>query len=200
MKRLLTNSISIYILIRCKLINGDVFIHILAAYEGIVEHIGYSQEIDKVTWHVSKDICKEILNYWQYTTTYHHHHKDARSLSCVFSKAFCSKVENRPHSTSNKAVIGTVVDVMVPSRMEINGMLTVTLLGVKIAAKIRIMQAKVAMSISWREETFPAMKLEQSLPTSIRSQYIAATAPPIVAALRTESGFSHAPLAVVSDK
>ena len=54
---------------------------------------------------------------------------------------------NKPQSTSSRAVSGTVVEVMVPSRMEINGMLTVTLFGVKMAAKIRIIQAKVAISI-----------------------------------------------------
>ena len=107
---------------------------------------------------------------------------------------------NRPQSTSSKAVRGTVVEVMVPSRIEMSGMLTVTDFGVKIAARMRIMQANVAISISVRDDTLPAMKLEHRRPTNISSQYIAATAPPIVAALSTDSGFVQAPLAVVSDR
>ena len=49
-------------------INGDILIHVLAADERIIEHVGHTQQIDEITRHISHDICEEILNHRQHAT------------------------------------------------------------------------------------------------------------------------------------
>ena len=61
---------------------------------------------------------------------------------------------NRPQSTSNRAVRGTVVEVIVPSRMEISGMLTVTLFGVKMAARIEKTTELLLITTSKKNQHF----------------------------------------------
>ena len=75
-------------------------------------------------------------------------------------------------------------------------MLMVTVFGVKMAARIRMM-ATVLTTASWvRGETLPEMRVLQKRPTIISSQYTAATAPP------TAAPFTRipAPLEVASDR
>ena len=102
----------------------------------------------------------------------------------------------RPQSTSSRALIGTVADQNLKFIMSNSGMLMVLVLGMNMAARISIMATLVVQSISWRDDTLPAMKPETRRPQSISSQYIAATAPPIMAALATRP----APFSVPSDK
>ena len=79
-------------------INGDVLIHVLAADERIIEHVGHTQQIDEITRHISHDICEEILNHWQYATANNHHHKDSRCLSGIFTETLCCEVKDgSPH-------------------------------------------------------------------------------------------------------
>ena len=58
------------------LFNWDILVHVLAADEGIVEHVGYSEEINEVAWHVTHEVGEPTLDEWQYATTYYHHHED----------------------------------------------------------------------------------------------------------------------------
>ena len=52
-----------------------------------------------------------------------------------------------PQSTSNRALIGTVIISIDPSRIFTNGMVTVTLFGVKMAATMRTIPTAVVASI-----------------------------------------------------
>ena len=51
------------------LIHGDIGIHVLAADEGIVEHVAHCQQIDEVTRHITHEVGEEILYDRQYTAT-----------------------------------------------------------------------------------------------------------------------------------
>ena len=107
---------------------------------------------------------------------------------------------HRQTSTSNNALSGTVFISTEPSRIFTSGMVVVTLFGVRMAAMMSTIPKEVQNSIIWREDTLPPMALATIRPTSISSQYMAATAPPMVAALSTASGFTQAPLALVSER
>ena len=81
-----------------------------------------------------------------------------------------------------------------------SGIDTVFVFGQRIAMRMSNIPREVVQSMSVREETFPAMNPAKKRPTSISNQYMAATAPPIVAALTTDSGFTHAPAEEVSER
>ena len=102
----------------------------------------------------------------------------------------------RPTKTKRRALIGTMTKLSSLFMISKIGIFTVIDFGVKIAARIRTIAVAVVQSINVREETLPAMKPAIKRPISMSSQYIAATAPPIVAALVTDSGFTQAPFTV----
>ena len=62
-------------------------------------------------------------------------------------------------------------------------MLTVTVFGVKMAARTRMMATVLTTVICVRVETLPEMRVEEKRPTIMRSQYTAAMAPPMAAPL-----------------
>ena len=79
-------------------IHGDILVHVLAANQRIVEHIGHGQQINEIAGHVTQDVGEEVLYDRQYATTYDHHHEDTRSLGSVFAKSLGSEVEDTcPH-------------------------------------------------------------------------------------------------------
>ena len=79
-------------------IHGDILVHVLAANQRIVEHIGHGQQINEIAGHVTHDVGEEVLYDGQYATTYDHHHEDTRSLGSVFAKSLGSEVEDTcPH-------------------------------------------------------------------------------------------------------
>src|SRR5574344_1192008 len=80
------------------LLYRDIGVDVLRTCKGIPEHVGHGQKRNDVANHVTCIVGNIVLDKWQNTTTNYHHHKDARSLSCIFAKALCSKVEYRcPH-------------------------------------------------------------------------------------------------------
>ena len=104
----------------------------------------------------------------------------------------------RPQSTRNMAAIGTVTiwnDVPVNT-----GISTVVDLPRSTARTIKIIPAPLAIIIIMRLDTLSAIKLEQRRPTSIRSQYVPATKPPIAAAFaKAVPLMKPPPFAVVSE-
>ena len=79
-------------------IHGDILVHVLAADQRIVEHVGHSQQIDEIAGHVTHNVGEEVLYDGQYATTNNHHHKDTTGLGCVFAKSLGSEVEDTcPH-------------------------------------------------------------------------------------------------------
>ena len=79
-------------------IHGDILVHVLAANQRIVEHIGHGQQINEIAGHVTHDVGEEVLYDGQNATTYDHHHEDTRSLGSVFAKSLGSEVEDTcPH-------------------------------------------------------------------------------------------------------
>ena len=80
------------------LVHGDVLIHVLAAYEGIIEHVCQGEQIDEIAWHVAHEVGEEVLYHWENAAAYHHHHENAGCLGGVFAEAFSGKVEDGcPH-------------------------------------------------------------------------------------------------------
>ena len=42
-------------------IHGDILVHVLAANQRIVEHIGHGQQINEIAGHVTHDVGEEVL-------------------------------------------------------------------------------------------------------------------------------------------
>ena len=80
------------------ILHWNILVHVLAAMEGIVEHIGNGEEINEVTRHIAHEVGEEVLHHGEHATAYHHHHEDSTGLSRVFAQSFGGKVKDgSPH-------------------------------------------------------------------------------------------------------
>ena len=80
-------------------VDRDVFVDVLAAYEGVVEQVEQHGDDEPVAAHVAERGGEQVVLHERHDTAAdHEHHEDTRSLLGVFAEAFDSKVEDTaPH-------------------------------------------------------------------------------------------------------
>ena len=82
-------------------IHGDILVHVLAANQRIVEHIGHGKEVNEVAGHVTHEVGEPALNERKHAATNYHHHEDTAGLGCILAKSLGGQVEDAgPHDGS----------------------------------------------------------------------------------------------------